>query len=101
VSEDINIDDLAGTYEQLRNVKEQIAKLKELQTVLEEQLKAAIGEGNIGLIDGKPVASYRVYSKRQFQLAHFKEVMPSFYDNYCTTVTSTTFRLIDPDKNTD
>ena len=101
MSEEKEIDDLAGTYQQLRNVKEQIAKLKELQTVLEEQLKQAIGEGNIGIIDGRPVAAYSVYSKRQFQQLQLKETMPEIYANFCTTVTSTTFRLIDPDKNTD
>ena len=101
MSEQKDIDDLAGTYEQLRTVKEQIAKLKELQTLLEDQLKAAIGEGNIGIIAGRPVATYSVYDKRQFQQAMFKETMPDVYANFCTIVTSKAFKLIDPDKNTD
>ena len=95
----IDIKEYDGTLEFLKDVKAQIAALKEQQTMLEDKLKGIIGENNVGTMNGKPVAKYSSYETAVFRQKNFKDENPDMVARYTTIETRTRFVLIDEDQN--
>ena len=90
----INIDDFEGTYNELVDIMAEIAKLEESKTLLQDELKRIIGEGNTGLIAGKPVAKWRVYTTTRLDQTAIKNELPELAARYSKTSVTKSFVLI-------
>ena len=94
-----DISHLQGTINKLIEVKAEIADLEIMKKQLEETIKEAIGDDEIGTIDDKKVATYTKYVARVFDTASFKERERATYDRYCKDSERTRFALIIEDEN--
>ncbi len=78
----------AVDLEPMREKLASLATLKELakqnlaeQAVIEKELKGVIGEGRVGILDGRPIYGFGLTDR--IAEARFAKEEPDFYD-YCT-----------------
>lgn len=83
---------IAGVHSELKTVVEDFNKMKERKSALENQLKAAIGDGGGLTFDGKKLATWNNQTRKSFNSKAFKSDHPETFEQYQTESSFRVFR---------
>lgn len=79
----------------LKWAKARIAEVKELEKNARDAIEEALGNNDIGQLDGETVVTWTTHKKRQFQQAKLKEEHPELVEQYTELIEARTFKLVD------
>ncbi|WP_285641703.1 hypothetical protein [Lentzea sp. NBRC 102530] len=82
------LDELAAELVLLRQVDEQLSKLKSLRTKLQGKVKAALGKTEVGTVAGVPVVSYKHVTSIALDQSILKKNFPDVAEQ-CLDITET------------
>jgi hypothetical protein len=79
---EIDLDPVRGHVEILRYVKAEKGKLAELEKLARATVEDAMGEHEMGLLDGEPAIHWPHYKERRFDQSAFGEDHPDLLEQY-------------------
>lgn len=91
--ESVSIDDLAQRVSALNLIKAQIKDLEGQKDLIENELRAALGEAEIGFIDGKQAVTWKAQSTTKFDSKKFQAENQELYQKYVSTNTIRVLRV--------
>lgn len=74
--------------------KARAAELKDIEKNARDAIEEALGDNEIGELDGHPVVTWAMHKKRVFQQAKFKEAHPELVEAFTETVEGRQFKVI-------
>jgi hypothetical protein len=92
-----NLDDVAAQVETLRYCKEQRAALKELEAMARPVVDEAMGDADIGTVNGQPVIKMSRYKASRLNQKALKEAHPELVAEF-TELNPVTRMDIDPEE---
>lgn len=90
----IDLEPVRAHVEVLIWAKARAAELKYLEKNARDAIEEALGDNEIGQIDGETVITWATHKKRQFQQAKLKEAHPEIVEEYTETVEGRQFKLV-------
>lgn len=94
----IDLTALRAEFEILAWCKAKEAEIKTLRTSAEDKIKAALGPGNTGYLDGDPVVEWSISKRNTLDTKAIKEELPEVYAQYLKTGEVNNFSMIKPEK---
>lgn len=91
-----DLESVRGAIEILRMCKTNASKLKELETSARDAIEEAMGEEEIGKLDGEVVITWTHSKRRQFQQKKMAEEHPEIAVEFTELTETRTFKLVDP-----
>jgi len=92
--------DIAGWIELARKAQAEIKLQEEKLDQAKAKIQEALGENEIGLVDGRPVVRWTRVTSMRFDTAKAKEILdPKVYSFLSTESHSRRFTLVEPDVN--
>ena len=91
----IELDDIAGTIDQYRQLMQQIKDLTEAANLLKNDIIEALRGEESGTVEGKPVVKYITYSSDRFDSVGFKAAHPDIAAKFIKTSEGSRFTLVD------
>ncbi len=92
----VDLDSVRDHVQILKWAKARIAEVKELEKNARDAIEEALGDNEIGQLDGETVITWTTHKKRQFQQAKMKEDHPDLVEAYTELVEARQFKLVDP-----
>lgn len=93
----VAIDEVADTFQEVLELREQIAELRAVLEVKEAEVKDAIGTGEAASIDGRIVATYKEATRVSIPLAKARGLLAERTINRISTVTTyRTLKVVKP-----
>ena len=91
--------DMAGWLELYKKVQVEIKALEEKAATAKEKIQEALGQNEIGTLDGSPVVRWTKVTSTRLDLRKAKEVLaPSILGFLSTETTSRRFTLVETDE---
>lgn len=91
----VNLDDVRGQVEVLKWCGERLSEIKELQKNARAAIEEALGENEIGELDGETVVTWASHKKRQLNQAAMKEAHPEIVEEFTQLSEVRTFKVVD------
>lgn len=91
--ESVSIDNMAQRIAALNAIKLQIKELQGQKELIENELRAALGEAEIGFIDGKQAVTWKAQNSTQFDQKKFQAENQELYQKYISTTSSRVLRV--------
>lgn len=79
---EVDLESVRGEVEILRWVKEQQAKLKDAEKNARAAIEAAMGNAEVGLLDGEPAISWPTFKENRFDSSGFRADNPEMWEQY-------------------
>ena len=95
MNEHADLTPVAADLAAYRELDTQIKALKEIQATLRGRIEDAMGDHELGLIDGEPAAMYKFVKSRRFDQKAFKAAHPDLAAEYVTVSESRRFTVVD------
>ena len=89
----LNVDGLAARIEDLKVAKAIAKDADNAVEAITNELREALGDAEIGLIDGKTAISWKTSKTSRLDTKSLKADMPEVYQQYTTETESRTFRI--------
>jgi predicted phage-related endonuclease len=93
----VALDDIAGWVETYHQAGAQIAKLEELRGVARQHIEAALGDHEVGTVNGRPVVRWTVVTSRRLDQKKLKADHPDLAEALTVPSTSRRFTLVKDD----
>lgn len=90
-----DMSDYAGLVQVLREIKDQKKALEEREDVIKKTLAEALGDDEVGTVNGKPVFAYRKSWPQRFDQKAFKADNPLTFEQYVNVREQRSFTLIE------
>ena len=91
----VEIDSMRHEYNKLCIIRAKQKELEELEKATKATIQAALGDSEIGLIDGKVVCTWKESESSRFDTTAFKADNPDLYSNYTKSSVSRRFLVKD------
>ncbi|GAA0632479.1 hypothetical protein GCM10010174_61930 [Kutzneria viridogrisea] len=91
------VDSVADWIAAYRHAHANAEQWSELANRAKEKVTAALGDAEIGTIDGKPAVRYTIVHKRRLNTTKLREQHPDLVDAFTTPAAERRFSLIDKD----
>jgi predicted phage-related endonuclease len=89
----VDLTPLADTVAEYARLLVQIAELKEVADLQRKVIEHALGEREVGLIEGKPAVSWKYVTASRFDVTRFRKSHPDLADEFLTESHSRRFVL--------
>jgi predicted phage-related endonuclease len=89
----VDITDIGANVIRLAELNVQIAELKEIADMQRKVIEHALGEKEVGLIDGKPAVTWKYVSSSRFDIPRFRKTHPDLAAEFLTESHSRRFVL--------
>jgi predicted phage-related endonuclease len=93
----INLDELRAQVELLRWAKERKAELKVIEDNARDAVEAALGDHDVGSLDGEPVVMWRFTKRTALDQKLLKELFPDVFEECKRTTEVRRFEVLEPD----
>lgn len=90
----VDLDPVRAHVETLRWVKKRQAELKDLESKTRDAIEQALGDNEIGQLDGDTVITWVMHKKRLFQQAKLKDAHPELVEEFTETVEGRQFKVL-------
>ena len=90
-----NLDDLRAHVALLRWAKARKAEIKEIEDNARHAVEQAMGNSDLGLIDGKPAIAWKSHKQRRLDQKALKAAHPDLVDSYTMSSEVRRFEVID------
>lgn len=90
----VDLEAVRASVEIVQFCHTKIAELKELEKEHRSQIEAALGEGEIGQIDGETVVTWTHSKQNQLKQSKLKEDYPEIAAAYTELVERRTFKVV-------
>jgi predicted phage-related endonuclease len=91
--------DIAGWIELYKKSTAEIKALEEKAATAKEKIQEALGDNEVGLIDGRPVVRWTKVSALRLDAAKAKDILdPKVYEYLCSPSHSRRFSLVNDDE---
>lgn len=91
----VDLESVRDHVQILKWAKARINEVKDLEQNARDAIEEALGDNDIGQLDGQTVVTWTTHKKRQFQQAKLKEAYPELADEFTELVEARTFKLVD------
>lgn len=95
MSEHADLTPVAAELQAYRELDAQIKALKEIQSTLRGRIEDALGDHELGLVDGEPAAMYKFIKSRRFDQKAFAKAHPQLAAEFVTVTESRRFKVVD------
>lgn len=82
----------------LRWCKQRAKEIKELETKARDEIEAAMGDAEEGVVDGETVVAWKRHKQNRFNHSALKEAAPEIVAAYSDTVEVRRFTLVEKDE---
>lgn len=89
----VNLDDLAGHIETIRQIKAKQDELAAVRAELEQAVKDRLGNAESGTISGQPVVCWKHGKRTALSQKILKDLHPLVYAECCETTVTRRFEL--------
>lgn len=89
----MDLSKIRANVEILKFCKVKMAEIKEMQALSRALVVEALGDNEVGELDGQLVVTYRHTQTRRLDQALLKEKYPDIYDECCTINESRRFEI--------
>lgn len=93
-STETDLDVVRANVEVLVYVKARMAELKEMQALSRAVVEEALGDNEIGMLDGKPVISFKHLKVRRIDQEALKEEFPEIAEHCTKTFAQRRFEVL-------
>jgi predicted phage-related endonuclease len=91
---EIDLNAVRGHIEVLRYCKTQKAKLKELEDAARAAVEDAMGQHDVGVLDGEPAVHWTHFKESRFDSSAFRDDNPELYETYKTARDKRRFEIV-------
>lgn len=91
----VDLDQVRDQVDALKFIEAQIKSLTETKTALQNDIKAALGDNEIGILDGHTIVTWKHTKRRALDQKALKAALPDVVAEYTTTSEVRTFRWAD------
>ena len=88
------LDELAGWLDIYRAAQDTIAKAEEAKAVAREKIEDAMGDDEVGTVDGQPVVRWTFVHSERFDQKKAKAILGDEFDACKVTTTSRRFEMV-------
>lgn len=91
----VNLNALRAHVELLIWAKQRKAEIKDIEANSRSEIEAAMGDAEIGTLDGEEAIHWTTYKKRQFKQAALRAEHPELAEEYTELVEQRKFEVLD------
>jgi predicted phage-related endonuclease len=91
---EVDLGEVRGHIETLRFVKAKMAALKELEKQARAAVEAAMGEHEVGVLDGEPAVQWPHFKEQRFDQSAFGDEYPDLLEQYKTAREKRRFEVL-------
>ena len=95
----IELDNLKGQFAILQFCREKRAELAELEAGARAAIEAALGDQEVGTVNGHIAVRWTRSTRRTLDTKALKAAEPDVYESYCKTTEVRRFTLIDGEED--
>jgi hypothetical protein len=88
------LDELAGWLDIYRAAQDTIAKAEEAKAVAREKIEDAMGDDEVGTVNGEPVVRWTFVHSERFDQKKAKAIIGDEFDAFKVTTTSRRFEMV-------